>query len=760
MHSDEAGNTAQNWLFPKLGFAAAYLVMAGGAFVLSGMIAPIGMADPWHLSAGVSMAFLLLFGAWMFPLVLLSSFANEFWLRGPSPDVETAILLALIGAGIYTIAALGLRRIRLRVSPAALTRRVFLFCGFAVGAALLVATAGALTIWSSGVIDQEQFFRVLLKWWLGDSISILTLTPILCLVGFSLQIRSERLNASAEIRNGFIDLTVSSGREWFEYFWWIGLAVGLGALAAILYAAIHLDLFFTMFLPLIVLAVRKGLGGAVIGNLVMGVGGLLVMMAAGRKAELNGIPEADLSGFLSFVGGGLGASASYEFFYLILTMSVAFLILGAVITESREYQSELENARELLHEQVTERTRELKRTNRELKKAVHRYRSTLEALQEKELSYRKLFEENLAGVFRSLPCGRILDCNPAFAAMFGYESREEVLGIEAPQFYFSAGERDAHFEKLRRDGKSVNAELRGRRKDGSEIWLLENLSLQTLADGTEILEGTVIDISEQKKLEERLRHARVLEGLGTLSGGVAHEFNNLMTSVIGFSELALERAEPDSQQHSDLTRILDAGRKAAGLTQQLLAFGRRQFLQPQDFDLNAFVQEMGDSLKEVLGRAQILEVRVATDPIHVIADLEQLKSVVKKLVINSRDATAFGDRIRLETAKVTVSTADGLELEPGEYGRLTIRDTGPGMDEETRSRIFYPFFSTKPMSPGRGLGLASVYGVIRQSGGDILVTSRVGVGSVLRLFLPLAQEGGDRVLPSQHAAEPQERLKA
>lgn len=499
-------------------------------------------------------------------------------------------------------------------------------------------------------------------------------------------------------------------------------------------------------------------GGAVVRNIAMSVGGLLALLAGRREIELNGTMEANLSDFFSLIGGGPGVPASYELFYLVLTTSVALLVLGAVIRESRENQKEPERSREMLHEQAAERTDELRRANRELRKAVQGYRLTLKALEEKESSYRSLFEENLAGVFRRLPCGKILDCNPAFAAMFGYESPEEVMGIESPEIYFSAEDRDAHFDELRRQGKSLNAERRGRRKDGREIWVLENLNFRTLADGTEVLEGTVIDISDQKTLEERLRHARVLEGLGTLSGGVAHEFNNLMTSVIGFSELALDRVPQGTRLHSDLTSIIEAGRKAAGLTQQLLAVGRRQFLQPQDFDLNALVLEMGASLKGILARAQTLEVRASTAPILVRADLGQLKSAVTKLVVNSRDATAFGDRIRLETARATVSPADGLDLEPGDYGQLTIQDTGSGMDEETRSRLFYPFFSTKPLSPGRGLGLASVYGVIRQSGGDILVTSRVGVGSVVRLFLPLAQ--GDRGDPSTDSADRPERLEA
>ena len=252
------------------------------------------------------------------------------------------------------------------------------------------------------------------------------------------------------------------------------------------------------------------------------------------------------------------------------------------------------------------------------------------------------------------------------------------------------------------------------------------------------------------RLEEQLAVARRLESLGRLAGGVAHDFNNLLTVITGYTELALGEVHPKSPLEQSLLRIDEAAERAAGLTGQLLAFGRRQVLRPQTLDLNGVVESMQPMLSRLIGEDISLVLRLSPERCPVQADRGQVEQVIMNLVINGRDAMPTGGEIVVGTA-IDPAHAQGAGTETSRcHAVLMVSDQGPGMDEETVDRIFEPFFTTKPQGTGTGLGLSTVYGIVKQSGGGIHVESRLGVGTTFRIWLPRAEE---RDLPAGTGAE-------
>ncbi len=266
-----------------------------------------------------------------------------------------------------------------------------------------------------------------------------------------------------------------------------------------------------------------------------------------------------------------------------------------------------------------------------------------------------------------------------------------------------------------------------------------------LAEWNRTLERRVAEQLEiLKESEERLRQAQKLEAIGRLAGGIAHDFNNLLTSTIGFSELVASRLPQGSPLLPYLNEIANAGRRASNLTRQLLAFSRKQVLQPEVLDLNSVVNEVAMLLQRVIGEDVELVIRTVPGMCCLRADRGQIDQVILNLAVNARDAMPGGGRLTIETATVDAATA--VELGAGIPGRagplvmLAVSDTGLGMDPETKARIFEPFFTTKEPERGTGLGLATVHGIVKQSGGDIVVESEPGAGSIFRVFLPRVDE--------------------
>jgi signal transduction histidine kinase/ActR/RegA family two-component response regulator len=252
--------------------------------------------------------------------------------------------------------------------------------------------------------------------------------------------------------------------------------------------------------------------------------------------------------------------------------------------------------------------------------------------------------------------------------------------------------------------------------------------------------------------EEQLRQSQKLESLGTLAGGVAHDFNNILTVIASYTDLMLAGADPGSSAYADLTQVRDAVQRASGLTNQLLAFGRKQVLQPKVIDLNANVTSVEKMVRRLIG--EHIEVRTVKSPAlgRVKADPTQIEQVILNLAINARDAMPKGGTLTIETANAVLD-ADWVGRHgaspPGRYAMLAVSDTGVGMDEATRARIFEPFFTTKEPGKGTGLGLATVYGIVKQSGGSIWVYSELGMGSTFRVYFPLV----DGVAPSVAGVE-------
>jgi PAS domain S-box-containing protein len=366
-------------------------------------------------------------------------------------------------------------------------------------------------------------------------------------------------------------------------------------------------------------------------------------------------------------------------------------------------------------------------------------RRTTDALLASESRYRSLFERNMAGIYTSTFDGHILDCNNAFCEMFGY-TREELLGLPASTLYIGgAPERSAIMADLFQQGAQRGIELPFLRKDGKQIWTIENVSVTTNRDGRRVIEGAMLDVTQRRSLELQLQQAQKMESIGQLAGGVAHDFNNLLTVMRGYSDLQLDSTSPSDPVHGYAEQIMAAVDRAAGLTRQLLAFSRQQVMQVRVVNLNALLHDFEKLLRRLIG--EDIEMRSILDPDlgTVKVDAGQMEQVIMNLVTNARDAMPEGGTITLETSNVTL---DSLFLErhpyvlPGPYVRLAVSDTGTGIDDATRPRIFDPFFTTKGAGKGTGLGLATAYGIVKQSQGYIEVYTEVGLGSTFEVYLP------------------------
>ena len=256
------------------------------------------------------------------------------------------------------------------------------------------------------------------------------------------------------------------------------------------------------------------------------------------------------------------------------------------------------------------------------------------------------------------------------------------------------------------------------------------------------------EIIERQRLEEELRQTQKMEAIGTLSGGIAHDFNNLLTVIRGYARMVLDRVQTDPDLRADVEQIDEAGARAAALTSQLLTFSRRQMLQPKVINLNFVVNDLEKMLRRLIGEHIELLTKVASGIGNVKADPGQIEQVIMNLVVNARDAMPRGGRLVIETANVTLNAAyarEHIDVVPGEYVMLAVHDTGTGMAEDIKVHIFEPFFTTKERTRGTGLGLSTVYGIVKQSGGSIQVDSEVGKGTTFEIYLPLVHGKGEPV---------------
>ncbi|MBI4886940.1 MAG: PAS domain S-box protein [Acidobacteria bacterium] len=355
--------------------------------------------------------------------------------------------------------------------------------------------------------------------------------------------------------------------------------------------------------------------------------------------------------------------------------------------------------------------------------------------------------------------GTIEWVNPAFATLTGYTA-QEAFG-KNPRDLVRSGKHDRGFyEGLWQTilaGGVWRGEMINRRKDGSLY--TEEQSVTPIPDASGTITHFVAmkrDLTEHRQLEAQFRQAQKMESVGQLAAGIAHDFNNLLTVVNGMSDLVLSNLGADDPVGSDVREIRSAGMRAATLTQQLLAFSRRQILESRVINLDMVVQGMESMLQRLLGDDIDLAVVPTADVGSVKADPGQIEQVITNLAVNAKDAMAQGGQLTIETQNVTLDEGygreHGVEVTPGPYVLLAVSDTGVGMDEATRARIFEPFFTTKAPGEGTGLGLSTVYGIVKQSQGFIWVYSEVGRGTTFKIYLPQVAQPTDTARPEPSLA--------
>jgi PAS domain S-box-containing protein len=407
--------------------------------------------------------------------------------------------------------------------------------------------------------------------------------------------------------------------------------------------------------------------------------------------------------------------------------------------------------------------------------AVRALVSVLRDISDQEASQRALFESELArrrteARFRAVvesgadavklvdACGVILYASPSISLVFGFTA-DDLLGKAVFELVHpeDAGALERTFaEVLANPGRPVRSELRYRHRDGS--WRRVEALRVNRIDDPDL--GAIVthyrDVTERHRLQEQFHQAQKMEAIGQLAGGIAHDFNNALSAILSIGEIVLQDLKPDDPLRQDVAEMVRAGQRAAALTRQLLAFSRRQPLHPAVVNLNAIILEMERMLRRVIGEHIELRTILPTRLAAVKVDPSQIEQVVLNLVVNARDAIgAQSGRIGIETSDVVLDEdyASVHDVVPGAYVQLTVTDTGCGMDDSVRSRIFEPFFTTKEPGRGTGLGLPTVFGIVKQSGGHIAVQSAPGRGSAFHVYLPASGEAASVVSPLRPASE-------
>ena len=337
--------------------------------------------------------------------------------------------------------------------------------------------------------------------------------------------------------------------------------------------------------------------------------------------------------------------------------------------------------------------------------------------------------------------GLIAECNDAMARMYGFDEADELLGTRLSDLHNVTD--PVNREQIRafiRGGYRVSdSETREHDREGRPRVFLNNV-VGFVEDGQLVrVWGTQRDVTEQRHLEEQFRQSQKMEAVGQLAGGIAHDFNNLLTAILGNTQLLLRELPPGDSMHDDVEEIRKASERAASLTRQLLAYSRRQMLQPEVLDLNVVMAEMDKMLRRLIGEHIDLVAVFAPDLGRVRADPNQIEQVIVNLAVNARDAMPDGGKLTIATANVDLDETFAqahLGSVPGSYAMLAVTDTGVGMDATVRAHLFEPFFTTKEVGKGTGLGLATVYGIVKQSGGYISVSSAPGHGSSFKIYLP------------------------
>jgi PAS domain S-box-containing protein len=376
---------------------------------------------------------------------------------------------------------------------------------------------------------------------------------------------------------------------------------------------------------------------------------------------------------------------------------------------------------------------------------ISKRKETERALRRSEASYRELIRNATYGIYRSTPDGRFEAVNPALVTMLGYDSEEELLALDmARDLYADPNDRERMVSRYEGQERIEGVEVEWKRKDGGLATIrLSGRSILNDKGQVQFYEMLAEDITERRALEQQLRHAQKMEAIGQLTAGIAHDFNNILTTIMANAELALTATPADDAQlRSDIEEVKDASQRGADMIRKLMAFGRREHLDLESLDLSAEVAETARTLRRILPENIDIDVAVQEGGGSVEANRGALEQILLNLASNARDAMPNGGKLSLEVTEFLIDhgyrRTHGFGR-PGRYMLLTVSDAGTGMDARTRAKVFEPFFTTKPIGRGTGLGLAMVYGLVKQHGGFIDVYSQLGLGTTFRIFFPIAE---------------------
>lgn len=372
---------------------------------------------------------------------------------------------------------------------------------------------------------------------------------------------------------------------------------------------------------------------------------------------------------------------------------------------------------------------------------VTEQKKTEEALRQAEQQYRTIFENAIEGIYQTTPDGRYLVANPSLAHMLGFESPEELISTRTDirsQEYVNPEKHDEFLRAMNAHGMVHTFEYQAYRKDRKIIWVSENAHAVRDAEGRILhFEGTVEDITQHRELQDQLWQMQKIEAIGRLAGGVAHDFNNILMAISSYAELLERKVTEDTRRY--VTEIVKATERGSSLTQGLLTFSRKQLLSPKILDLNTLIADQINMLRRLIPENIELKFVPCDGVGQVKVDRGQIEQVVMNLVINARDAMPGGGLLVIETSNAKLDSAQAASSAEN-YVLVSVRDNGCGMDATTKSHMFEPFFTTKEQGKGTGLGLAIVFGIVRHSGGQILVDSEPGLGTTFKIYLPMVEE--------------------
>lgn len=391
--------------------------------------------------------------------------------------------------------------------------------------------------------------------------------------------------------------------------------------------------------------------------------------------------------------------------------------------------------------------------------ALDKKRSS-EVTRKSETRLKALFERSEDVVFVSTPGGKLLDINPAGAKLFGYPTVDELLSVDiAEDLYYNPEDRSLWKKLLEKQGHIKDYELTLKRRNGKKIVVLETTTAVRNEEGKIVAyEGIIRDVTEKRDLEEQLFQSQKMESIGLLAGGIAHDFNNILTALNGYAEMVLKNLEPNHPQLNNVRNIIRGGKRAEQLIRQLLAFSRKQIIEPRIVDINEVITELKRMLRRLIDEDIELRTVLGKGVSKIKADPGQIEQVLVNMIVNSRDAINQKTDI-LAPRKIIIGTEEVflnksfVLMHPGSReGRhvvISVTDTGIGMDEETKRKIFEPFFTSKENGKGTGLGLSTVYGIVKQNNGSIYVESEIGKGTTFKIYWPSTDQNDDTSLTEE-----------